>query len=362
MSAQQRKENAEHFKVMRIKLQFLSGEEVGNYLKLWFSLSLCLGLLTFYCSSAFAVQPDKPNGHRNGAHYQLDNGYQVIADEQIVIAANKAEATNTGKQKDVSTLTVTTSLKDYEIGPEDVLEIKVWNHDDLTSQVAVSQNGDITFPLIGRVSAVGKSPAQFEREVTKRLAEGYLVNPQVTVKVIEYKSQRVYVVGYVNKPGVVPLTGPTPVVEAISTAGGLKDDAGNDVLIIRPGKSYRKDGPLSQDDVKSGMGEVIPINLANIQSGDVSKNLILINGDTVIVLKAKYFYVFGEVQRPGQYKYELPISVLQAITIGGGITSKASQRSITITRERDNKSIEKRVEITDMVEPGDIVTVPESFF
>lgn len=253
-----------------------------------------------------------------------------------------------------------TAAEDYRIGPEDILEVMVWGHPDLSRGVQISQNGDFSFPLIGRVKAAGRTVEALEKELTNRLAEGYLVKPQVTVTVKAYKSQKVYVVGEVNSPGTFPLTGPASVVEILARAGGITENAGTEVLVIRPREPTRKKGPLTLEE--AGSGEVISLDLRAIQEGDVSKNIRLRHADTVMVPKAKYFYVFGEVNRPGQFKHEHGITVLKAITIAGGFSDKAAGRRTRILREKEGVRVEMRARMSDVVQPNDIVMVPESFF
>lgn len=250
--------------------------------------------------------------------------------------------------------------EDYKIGPEDVLDIHVWGHDDLSKQVPVSQSGDFSFPLIGQVRASGRTVAEVQKEMTRRLADGYLVNPQVTVTVKEYKSQKVFVVGEVRNPGTFPLTGPSLVMEVLAKAGGPTEKAGTEVLVIRPKDPGRKGGPLSPEE--AGAGEVMQLDLRAIQAGDVSRNIPVQHGDTVFVPKGAYFYVFGEVKSPGQFKHEQGITVLKAIAIAGGITDKAAAKRTTVIREKGGVRVELPARMSDLVEPNDIVMVPESFF
>jgi polysaccharide export outer membrane protein len=250
--------------------------------------------------------------------------------------------------------------EDYRIGPEDVLDIHVWGHDDLSKQVPVSQTGDFSFPLIGQVKASGRTVAEVQKEMIGRLGDGYLVNPQVTVTVKEYRSQKVFVVGEVKNPGTFPLTGPSLVMEVLAKAGGPTEKAGSELLVIRPKDPGRKGGPLTVEEAQAG--EVIPLDLRAIQAGDVSRNIPLQHGDTVFVPKGAHFYVFGEVKNPGQFKHEQGITVLKAITIAGGLTDKAAARRTTVIREKAGVRVEIPARMSDLVEPNDIVMVPESFF
>ena len=115
---------------------------------------------------------------------------------------------------------------EYTVGVQDRLAITVFGESDLTKVVTVDSDGTFDFPLIGRVKAVGLTARAIEQDVTSRLKNGYLVNPQVTIEVEAYRSQVVYVTGQVRTPGAVPLTGAMSVMEALARAGSPLPDAG----------------------------------------------------------------------------------------------------------------------------------------
>src|SRR5690242_3937213 len=115
-----------------------------------------------------------------------------------------------------STITRAQSAADYVIGPQDVLAITVFDQNDLSGRYAVETDGTFTFPLIGRVTASGSTLREFENELKRRLADGYFKNPQLTVSVEQYRSQRVFVMGEVRQPGPVPLTGGMTLIEALA--------------------------------------------------------------------------------------------------------------------------------------------------
>jgi polysaccharide export outer membrane protein len=123
---------------------------------------------------------------------------------------------------------------DYRIGAQDLLGISVFGVQDLDKEVRVNSNGQISLPLIGTVVAGGKTVPELEAELAKRYADGYLQNPQVTVFIKEYTSQRITLEGAVNKPGIYPITGKTSLLQAIALAGGIDDkyaDLGGIVLM-----------------------------------------------------------------------------------------------------------------------------------
>ncbi len=249
----------------------------------------------------------------------------------------------------------------YAIGPGDVLIIRVWGNDDLTREVVVSPEGSFRFPLIGEVKAAGRSIDDVGRVIAKRLADGYLVNPQVEAMIKEYRSQKVYLLGEIVRPGAYPLDSQASLLEIISKAGGLGGDAGDVAEIIRGGKNWKKDKPLTPD--QEEVGQVIHVDLRKLLAGTVRRETVEIqNGDTIFVPKAKVFYVLGEVEQPGKYKWERDLTVLKAVIIAGGFTEVASKRRIKIQRRDGDREKKIRAKLDTPVEPGDTVTVPETFF
>jgi len=250
--------------------------------------------------------------------------------------------------------------KDYLIGPEDVLKIQVWDNTDLDRTVQVSREGTFSFPLIGSVKTDGLSVAQLEEELIKRLGDGYLINPHITITIEEYKNKKVFVLGEVHKPGTYPLTGRTDLLDIISQAGGQTKDAGDEIIIIRPQNNLKKETPTMPSEV--GDREIITVNLYRLMRGDVTLNIDLQKGDTVFVPKMSYFYVYGEVDKPGRYTLEKGTTMLKGIAMAGGLTEKASRWRIKIIREKDGARIEIKAKMDQLLEPEDIISVPESFF
>jgi polysaccharide export outer membrane protein len=158
---------------------------------------------------------------------------------------------------------------EYLIGPGDVLQIFVWKEADLTKEVTVRLDGRVTVPLLGDVDAAGRSPQQLSEELAKSLGK-FLESPRVTVGVSQANSTRFYVVGLVGKPGEFPLSGRTTFLQGLALAGGFRDFAKTDsILIIRQERSGQN---------------VIPVNYKKIEDGkDVSQNVPLRPGDTIVV-------------------------------------------------------------------------------
>ncbi len=122
---------------------------------------------------------------------------------------------------------------DYQVGPGDVLEVLVYGNDDLSRIPTVQTNGAIVMPLLGEVQVAGLTVAEIQRKLTNLLAKDYLVNPQVEVKVKDYQSQFVSVVGEVNAPGRQPLRGRTRLIDALIEAKGFTQRASGEVTITR---------------------------------------------------------------------------------------------------------------------------------
>ncbi len=154
----------------------------------------------------------------------------------------------------------------YSIGPADVLRVTVWKEPELTLDVTVRIDGMITFPLLGDVQAAGRAPSQLAETLSKGLAR-FVETPRVTVALAQSNSARFFVVGQVAKPGEFPLSSRTTVLQALAVAGGLKEFAKTDsIVIVRDDQS------------------VVPVNYKRLSEGkDVSQNVTLSRGDTIVV-------------------------------------------------------------------------------
>lgn len=251
--------------------------------------------------------------------------------------------------------------EDYRVGPEDEISITVWNHPDLSMKVRISLEGKISFPMLGEVSVLDMTASQIERKLRELLADGYLVDPQVTVQVTEFKSKRFFVIGEVNNPGTYPLTRRMTVIEALALAGGLKAEADPEIMIVRPKK--RGNNPQSAVlPYEADPSELIRVKIREALEGKISENIEIMVGDTIFVPKVRVFYVTGEVKNPGQFTYRKDMTVLNAISAAGGFTEKAARKKIKIVREMDGRKIEIPARLDDLIQPNDTIVVPESFW
>ena len=259
---------------------------------------------------------------------------------------------------------------DYTIGVRDVLEINVFNQEDLSGEYTVGPDGAFPFPLIGRVEAAGSTVEQLEERLRQRLLDGYFRNPRLTVAVAEFRSQQVFVMGEVTRPGAYPLTAETNLVEILALAGPLTFQASGTAVVLRAdgprADGPRADGPRADGDGSGGppdgATDAIRVNLRDLEAGDLSRNLILRDGDTVFIPRAEVVYVFGEVREPGSYPIEPGMTVLQALSLAGGATEFAALKRITVMRIVDGEQIEVPVQLDDPVQRDDTIRVPVKFF
>jgi polysaccharide biosynthesis/export protein len=238
------------------------------------------------------------------------------------------------------------------------LLIAVYDQEDLGGKYPVDADGMFTFPLVGRVKAGGRSVRQVELELKRLLMDGYFRNPQVSVAVEQYRSQRVFIVGEVRNPGTYALTGDMSLIEAIARAGSALPSASGEALIVHAASGAAA-GPTIPTDDKA---EVDTVDLKALQSGALNQNLALRDGDTIFVPRAEAIYVFGQVKSPGAYAIQRDTTVLQALSLAGGVTDRGATGRIRIVRLEKGTKIEIRVKLDYVVRAGDTVIVPERFF
>jgi polysaccharide biosynthesis/export protein len=254
--------------------------------------------------------------------------------------------------------TTAQSAGDYVIGPQDVLTIQVFDQADLGGKYSVEADGTFSFPLIGRVKAGGLTLRAFETELKTKLADGYFRNPQVSVAIEQYRSQRVFVMGEVRQPGPVPLTGGMTLIEALARAGSTTVTASGEVAIVRARGDVQ--GPLLPD--QDAGTQVFRANIRDLEAGALSQNLELRDGDTIFVPRAETVYVFGHVRTPGAYGIQADTTVLQALSLAGGVTEHGAMNRVRVVRIEKGAKKEFRVKLTDAVRPGDTIIVPQKFF
>jgi polysaccharide biosynthesis/export protein len=248
----------------------------------------------------------------------------------------------------------------YQLGHGDILKVAVWSQPELSGEFTVDVAGAITLPLIGSVKAAGQTIAQVESDIRSRLADGYVVNPQVAIGVAQFKSQRVFVVGEVRTPGVVPLSGTLTLIEALSRVGSLTEFAGGELVVIRPPEGKQVDGPVLSGD--PGAREVLRLDIQALQAKGPTSNIQLEDGDTIVIPRAEVIYVTGQVNAPGTYNYERDMTLLRAISKASGVNEMGSDKRLKLLRIVDGKRIELKASMGDKVQPGDTIVVGTRWF
>jgi polysaccharide export outer membrane protein len=265
-------------------------------------------------------------------------------------------------------------FRDYKIGPEDLLEITVFEDEKLNKVVRVSSQGNISLPLIGILRVKGLIADELEKEIRDLLAEKYFQDPHVSVFIKEYRNQRISVMGAVEKPGVFDVTGQRVVIDLLAMAGGLKEDAGPLLFLIR---QPRLDGEASKKEEDKGSVEEKPktfvIELEELLvKGDLTLNFPLLHGDVINIPVSGKIFVGGEVKRPGGFPLKgKRMTVSQAIAMAEGLSPEANGEETKIFRytgkdsERESfvanvYAIQKGESEDPYLRENDIIIVPKS--
>lgn len=273
------------------------------------------------------------------------------------------------------------SYRDYQVGPEDLIEVAFFGNDELGREVRVNGRGEVSLPLIGGLKVEGLSPQEIEAKLAKLYKEGrFIRNPQITVIVKEYRHQRVMVTGAVVNPGSYEVIGPRTLLEMLGKAGGLIDKpemkAGNMVYVIRHqnAPALIKVAKESQDHTLPPIGAgTVVIDLRRLLSGSELKlNLPIQNGDVVYVPPAKMAFVLGAVKKPGQVAVKDDLTATQAIALAEGFDPMLASNRVDILRFDDKgeriitsvnlKGITSGHETDPLLKENDIVFVQESGF
>jgi len=252
---------------------------------------------------------------------------------------------------------------DYRIGPKDLLDISVFGVDELTKTVRVTEDGKISLPLIGEVEVEGITKAELEKKLSQLLKEKYLQNPQVTIFIREYQSKRVSVLGAIRNPGPYELLGRQTLLQIISQAGGITNEAGNEIIVIR--------------ELGDGANTSLKISIEDlVLKGDARLNIPLQLNDIINIPidKIVHIYVFGQVTNPGALEVKrsnIP-TLLQAIGQAGGFSERASKGRVLIKRIDDNgKEVKIKVNVKNIIKgkkkdiqllENDVIFVPATFF
>jgi len=241
--------------------------------------------------------------------------------------------------------------QEYQLGSGDNIRIQVFQNPELTLETRVSENGTITYPLIGVVRIGGMTISAAEQAIASRLQSGgFLDRPQVNVALLQNRGNQVSVLGQVNRAGRFPLeTVNTRLSEMVAVAGGIAA-TGADIAIvtgIRDGKPFRKEIDIS------GM----------FLSGQLADDLVVAGGDVIYVHRMPMFFIYGEVQRAGSYRVERGMTLRQALAQAGGPTGRGTERGIRVYRRNPKGGVETlSPSIDEPVAADDVLYVRETVF
>lgn len=237
------------------------------------------------------------------------------------------------------------------LGAGDSIRVTVFQNPDLTTETRVSERGTITFPLIGEVELAGLTPARAEARIAEHLVRGkFLVRPQVSVNLVQVRSRQVSVLGQVARPGRYALDDTSSsLTDILALAGGVAPGGDDNVTV-----TMKRDGKTVKVDIDVPM---------MYRTGDMSRNIRLENGDVIYVQRAPVFYIYGEVQRAGSYRLEQGMTVMQALSVGGGVTPRGTDRGLKIRRRGADGTLHTiDARLTDLVQADDVLYVRESWF
>jgi len=236
---------------------------------------------------------------------------------------------------------------EYRLGAGDLLKINVYGYPDMSADVRVDEAGSISYAYVGQVAVGGRSARDVESLVAQKLITGgFIRSPQVSVLVADYRSQKVAVMGQVSRPGQYPLRKSSSVIDLLAEAGGIVNATAADEATL-----------LHAD------GRKLAIDLFALFDGDPTQNSPVSAGDTIYVPRASQFYIYGEVQRPGTYRLERNMTVSQAISAGGGLTPRGTDRRATVKRRGEQgKETRLTVKGSDLLQADDVLVVKESLF
>ena len=238
----------------------------------------------------------------------------------------------------------------FTIGPGDTVQIDVLGRPELSARGSVSDDGQVTTALIGAVAIGGLTPAQAAERIAESYRAGqYLVAPQVTVTVVEYQSQLLTVLGEVGRPGRFPIRTRLSVLDALAVSGGITEHGASMAYLLRP-----EDGLVTRYEIDLD---------ALIQAGVGQQYFELFAGDILVVPKAEVFYIYGEVRSPNAYKIKPGITVIQALSLAGGLTDKGTDRRIDIRRRDSSGKLRTLpVSLNEPLLADDVIYIRERLF
>jgi polysaccharide export outer membrane protein len=253
--------------------------------------------------------------------------------------------------------TSASNVGSYRLGSPDVLRVEVFDEPDLSGDFTIAADGTIMFPLLGQITISGMRISEAAHLLQQSLERDYLYDPKVSLTVVHYRSQKVEILGSVGRPGTYFLQGETRLLDLLAQAGGVVPTSAE----IRRGQVARI--MRSSETAGEGPTATVLIDLYELLvEGLEQANEVLADGDLVYISRTEQVHVVGEVKRPGSYPYEQGMTVLKAMSLAGGLTTKASRRGVIIRRIQDGDEVRIRAKAEDELQPQDIVEVPLGFW
>ena len=246
----------------------------------------------------------------------------------------------------------------YRVGPGDILDVDVYGDEDLSGLVTVQHEGDISFPLLGDIPVDGMTAKEVQAKLTELLAKDYLVDPHVIVQVKEHRSQWVTLVGEVIRPGKYYLQGTKSMLDLLTEAGGFTPRASGEVIVSR--LDQQQPSLFLAEDNGGGAESAVRIFLTPNQPPSAQKQALsfrLRDGDIVTATSTQFFFISGEVKRPGSYPITGGLTVLKAVSVAGGLTKFGAKGKVEILRKTAGGSDRIKVDLGD-IENGKKPDVP----
>jgi polysaccharide export outer membrane protein len=243
------------------------------------------------------------------------------------------------------------SVAEYQLGAGDVVRVTVYQNPDLTVETRITENGSISFPLLGAVVIGGRTVSAAEKGIADGLRNGNFVRqPQVTVTLLQVRAHQASVLGQVNRPGRYPLEqAGMRLTDVLAIAGGVAV-GGSDIVVL---SGTRAGAPLRVE-------VDLPMLFA---AGGRDKDPLVENNDVVWVDRQPLVYIYGEVQRPGPLRLEREMTLMQALATGGGLTARGTEKGIRVHRRADDGKVRVlQPAMDDRMKDGDVVYVRESLF
>ena len=248
---------------------------------------------------------------------------------------------------------------DYQVGPEDLLEISFFGQDEMNGEVRVNGQGKISMALVGEMQVAGLSPREIENRLYNLYKEGqFFTNPQIKVLVKEYRHQRVVVTGAVARPGAYEIIGPRTLLEIIGQAGGLSEKGSEVIHVIRSQSAPERFKALkeaSRESFAPGATTVVIDLRRLLGDGSMQLNLPIKNGDVIHAPFAENAYVLGAVRRPGNVPVKEKLTVAQAIALAGGLDPILASNNVTVVRfDGNGQRIDLKYNLKQVVQEGDL--------